>query len=156
MSRAARRVLLALIVALVACADPDDVPDEVYVPAPDYTQTLRIATLADSAHPARAGAWVTLTAQRRTGPWRLVPRDSANLEQCWWRRPPEASEPEVAANVTWRAQPADSVTFDSPEPPEMKRRVRFPRAGTYTLTAESHGCPHGLASRDTITIVVAP
>ena len=148
--------MLAGLVALAGCPDPDEVPEQVYVPASDYAQSLSIAMLGDSTHPPRAGEWVTLTAQRRTGPWRLVSRDSANLEQCWWRRPPDASEPEVAANVHWRATPAVDATFDDPEPPEMKRRVRFARAGTYTLTAESHGCPHSLASRDTITIVVAP
>ncbi len=155
MTRIARLALIGACL-LAGCTSDDDVPDQVYVPAADYAQSLTIATLGDSAQPPRAGAWVTLTAQRRTGPWRLVPRDSANLEQCWWRRPPDASEPEVAANVAWRAMPAEGVTFDSPEPPEMKRRVRFIKPGTYTLTAVSHGCPHDLASRDTITVVVAP
>lgn len=156
MRQVARLVALGGAVLAAGCPARDEIPDRVYVPAAEYAQSLAIATLGDSAQPVHAGAWVTLTAQRRTGPWRLVPRDSANLEQCWWRRPPEASEAEVAANVTWRAMPADGVTFDSPAPPEMKRRVRFARAGRYTLTAVSHGCPHALASRDTIRVVVTP
>lgn len=94
-----------------------------------------------------------ITAERRTGPWRAISRDSANLDECWWRGPPPEREPEVAANVRWHVQPSDSVTFNLPMPPDFDRTVRFARPGVYLLWAESHGCPTKLFS-DTLTVRV--
>lgn len=94
-----------------------------------------------------------ITAERRTGLWRAISRDSANLDECWWGGPPPEREPEVAANVRWHVQPSDSVTFNLPMPPDFDRTVRFARPGVYLLWAESHGCPTKLFS-DTLTVRV--
>ena len=47
----------------------------------------------------------------------MVPSAQANLEDCWWRRPPPEEQAEVASGVTWRVLPNDSVRFNLPKPP---------------------------------------
>lgn len=144
---------LVLFVALAACRET--VPDHVYAPSPEYQQSLRIQIVGDSGKTLRAGNALTLHAERRTGPWRLVARDSAILTNCWWVRPPPAEEREVASSVTWRVDPADSVRFNLPQPPLLVRQVRFSRPGVYRLWAVSPGCPTRLFS-DTLEFTILP
>jgi hypothetical protein len=145
--------VLVVFIALAACRET--APEHVYVPSPEYRQSLRIQIVGDSAQSLRAGAPLTLHAERRTGPWRLVARDSAMLTNCWWVRPPLAEEREVASSVTWRVDPADSVRFNLPQPPVMMREVRFARPGVYRLWAVSPGCPTRLFS-DTLEFTIQP
>jgi hypothetical protein len=147
--------LLRLLCPLTALACTEPIPREVYVPAPDYQQSLAVQAVPGAEAPQRSGTPITLHAQRRTGPWRLVARDSAVLTDCWWRRPPPADEPEVAANVTWRVAPADSVRFNLPRPPNWEREVRFGRPGQYRLWAVSAGCHTPIVS-DTILLEILP
>lgn len=145
------RAFLLVVTALAACAS--DIPETVYVPAPDYQQHLAIAIVLGDETAPRTGIHLRLSAMREMGPWRAVPRDSANLEACWWGGPPPEREPEVAANVHWHVQPSDSVLFNIPMPPDSTRTIRFARPGVYRLWAESHGCPRSLFS-DTLTFTV--
>lgn len=144
-----RRASLLLLLA-AGCTEP--VPPTVYVPAADYAQSVHASATLD-AGPARAGAWVPLEATVTAGPWRPVPRDSANLQDCWWRRPPPPVDTAAASKVNWTVEPADSVVFNQPRPPVWARAVRFPRPGTYRLWATTSGCAGGVTS-DTVEIVV--
>jgi hypothetical protein len=151
-----RMYFAGVIVALFgfwACTEP--VPATVYVPAPDYRQSLWVTADPDSSSLVRAGSWLVLHARRVAGPWQAVPRGSANLADCWWRRPPPVEEKEVAASVTWHALPFDSVQFNLPRPPAWERLVRFTHPGRYRLWATSHGCGAPLLS-DTVAIEVVP
>lgn len=145
-------VVLALL-GLGACSTPE--PSSVYVPAPDYRQSLTISADLSPSGSLRAGSWLTLHARRSTGPWRIVPRDQADLTDCWWRRPPPPEEGEVANNVTWRVEPSDSTLFNLPRSPEAERRLRFARPGRYRLWATSHGCRTPITS-DTLEVDVVP
>ena len=147
--------LLQLLGLLTALACSDAIPREVYVPAPDYQQSLAVQAIPGPEAPRRSGTPITLHAQRATGPWQLVPRDSAALSDCWWRRPPPGDEPEVAAEVTWQVAPADSVRFNLPQPPNWEREVRFGRPGRYRLWAVSTGCRTPIVS-DTILLEILP
>lgn len=138
-----------LFLSLLGCADPP-VPPTVYVPAADYAQALAIGTGA-----ARAGEWTTLEARLSAGPWRPVPREEADLTDCWWRRPPPPTDSSAASRVTWRVEPADSVRFNLPTSPTAPRQVRFPRPGTYRLWAVAPGCRTPVTS-ETLTVQVAP
>lgn len=148
---AARGAWTAVVLLLTAgCTEP--VPPTVYVPAADYAQSADAGhALADSS--ARAGQWVPLRATVTAGPWRPVPRDSANLEDCWWRRPPPAVDTAAAARVRWMVEPADGVVFNQPRPPSWERTVRFPQPGTYRLWATAPGCG-GPVTSDTVVLVV--
>ena len=108
------------LAALVACREA--VPAYVYVPSPVYHQYLHIAIMSDAGEPLRAGATLRLHADRHRGPWRRVARDSADLTDCWWRRPPPIDEPEVASGVDWHVDPQDSVRFNIPQPPTGSAR----------------------------------
>ncbi len=137
------------LVLLAACAD--DIPPRVYLPAADYRQSLAIRTVPEPGVPHRVGTVITLYAERRTGPWRLAPRQAADLSDCWWRRPPEAHEPEVAANVAWKVTPSEGVRFNLPTAPDWKRSFQVEHPGTYRLWAVSAGCGGPFAS-DTLVL----
>jgi hypothetical protein len=144
--------LLALL-GFGACSAPE--PATVYVPAQDYRQSLSISVDLDSSGSVRAGNWLVLHARRSTGPWQAVPRNQADLKDCWWRRPPPPEEAEVASNVTWKVSPADGSQFNRPTPPEWERRLKLTRPGRYRLWATSYGCHTPILS-DTIAVDVVP
>ncbi len=137
---------------LLAAACTEPVPATVYVPAADYAQSAH-ARATPAAGKAGAGAWVPLQATVTSGPWRAIPRDSANLQDCWWRRPPPLVDTAAAARVRWLVEPAESVVFNQPRPPSWERTVRFPRPGTYRLWATAPGCG-GPVTSDTVVLVV--
>ena len=148
----ARDFFLTLL-GLWGCSAPE--PVNVYVPAPDYRQSLTITADLDPSGSLRAGSWLVLHARRSTGPWQVVQRSEADLTDCWWRRPPPPEEDEVADNVAWKVLPADSILFNLPTPPVAERRLRLAHPGRYQLWAISHGCHTPIVS-DTIIIEVVP
>jgi hypothetical protein len=128
----ARAWLLALAgAALQACA-PDPQPEFVYVPADGYVTSVEISLPGE----ARAGEWVKLSAQRRSGPWRRVKREEAPPGFVPFGAPPAEFEPEVAANLFWMTEPASGVRFDLPGD-RSERRVRFADPGAYQVWARS-------------------
>ena len=148
-----RGLLLSVAtLGLVACGDPP-VPANVYVPGPGYQQSLRIWAEVEAGKTVRVGAPVVLHASKRAGPWQLVPKAQANLNDCWWRRPPPEEEAEVASGVTWQVRPRDSVRFNLPKPPDWERRVHFGLPGQYRMWAVAPGCKVPVQS-DTIAIDV--
>jgi len=125
----------AAVLLLAGCHPP---PPEIWVPGEGYGETLLIE-LASSE--IRVGEWLEIDAERHTGPWIRVPR-AEELPQgnCWWRRPPPPVERGVGANVRWFVEPEGKFNIPSPGD-AFRRRVRFDRAGTYTIRAQSSGCP---------------
>lgn len=107
-------------------------PEFVYVPAEDYVIAVEISLPAE----ARAGEWVTLSAQRRAGPWKRVPRADAPAGVVPFKRPPPQFEAEVADNLHWITEPA-SARFDIPNGTSHVRKVRFDEPGTYQVWARN-------------------
>lgn len=107
-------------------------PEFVYVPAEDYVIAVEISLPAE----ARAGEWVTLSAQRRTGPWKRVPRADAPAGFVPFERPPPQFEAEVADNLHWITEPA-GARFDIPNGASHARKVRFDEPGTYQVWARN-------------------
>ena len=115
-----------------------ELPSEIWIPGEEYGETLVIEL---SSTEIRVGQWLELDAERQTGPWIRVPRpDELPGGNCWWRRPPPPVERDVGANVRWFVEPEGQ--FNLPSPADgFRRRVRFDNPGTYTIRAQSAGCP---------------
>jgi len=139
----------AAVLLLAGCHPP---PPQIWVPGEGYSETLLIE-LASSK--VRLGEWLEIDAERHTGPWVRIPRpEKLPQGNCWWRRPPPPVERGVGANVRWFTEPEGK--FNLPSPGDgFTRRVRFDRAGTYTIRAQSAGCP-GPFDSSTLTIRVLP
>jgi hypothetical protein len=118
-------------VVLPACA-PEPQPEFVYVPAENYTISVRISVPGK----ARAGEWVALSAERRAGPWKRVRRNEVPPGFVPFGKPPPEHEPEVAANLHWMTEPGGAI-FDVPPAPTDKRKVQFPKPGTYQVWARN-------------------
>lgn len=119
-----------MLLGLQACT-PEQ-PEFVYVPAESYTISVEISVPGE----ARVGEWVPLSAQRRSGPWKRVRPSDAPAGFVPFGKPPPGFESEVAANLHWMTEPA-GATFDVPLAPTDKRKVQFPRPGTYQVWARN-------------------
>ncbi len=117
---------------VVAAACSTEEAEEVYVPAENYAISVQIAVPGE----ARAGEWVALSAQRRTGPWKRVKRAEAPAGLVPFGRPPPEFESEVADNLHWMTD-ATGATFDLPPLEGRRRKVRFDRPGTYQVWARN-------------------
>lgn len=138
-------LLAAAGAALQACSGPE--PEFVYVPAEGYVTQVEISLPAE----ARAGDWVGLSAQRRSGPWRRAKREEAPPGFVPFAAPPPEFEPEVAANLFWMTEPSAGVRFDLPGD-RSERRVLFPAAGTYRVWARSAYPTDGKSNVVTVTV----
>jgi hypothetical protein len=126
-----RRLLGIGLLALAACS-PERESEYVYVPADGYVISVQIVVPAE----ARAGEWVPLSAERRSGPWKRVRRAEAPPGFVPFGRPPPEYEAEVADNLDWLTDPPDA-RFDLPPLDGHKRKVRFDRPGTYQIWARN-------------------
>jgi hypothetical protein len=122
-------MLVAALAGLSACSQE---PEFVHVPADDYEISVQIAVPVQ----ARAGEWVPLSAQRRSGPWKRVPRADAPAGMVRFERPPPPFEAEVADNLHWMTDPP-GARFDLPPLDGHKRKVRFDQPGTYRVWARN-------------------
>jgi len=142
--------LLAVSALLLAGCESN--PKTMYVPGEGYRERLAL-TAPPTAH---VGEWVDLDATRETGPWVPQPWSEPKNPTCWWRRPPPAVELHVQNNVKLDVAPAGRAELSQLDPADIRtRRIRFTAPGTYTLTAESAGCPGPFRSAP-ITITVSP
>ena len=132
---------------LAACSqDPE--PGYVYIPADNYAISVEIAVPGE----AKAGEWLPLSAQRRSGPWKRVKRAEAPPGFVPFEQPPPESESEVADNLHWRTEPA-GARFDVPlSNPGHTRKVQFDKPGTYQIWA-SNAYPTG-AKSNVVTVRV--
>lgn len=124
-------------VAFLLVASCSREPSEVYIPAPDFTQALSIATAQGPRAGIRVGEPLRLHAARRTGPWIRVARASLPENACWLAVSPPDFEREVAATVRWHVEPPHQATFNGGLRPDGTREVVFAAPGTYRLTAVS-------------------
>ena len=122
--------MLALVLAgLQACSQE---PEFVYVPADNYVISVEIALPAE----ARAGEWLPLSAQRRSGPWKRVRRAQVPAGLVPFGKPPPEFESEVADNLHWMTEPS-GARFDLPDGSSHRRKVQFPKPGSYQVWARS-------------------
>jgi len=148
----AARLLPAILVAVAACAP--EAPSRVFVAADSYTEALDVTTAhGDSARVVVSEA-LLLHGVRRSGPWVEVEHASLPPDACWWVRPPEPVEVEVAGNLRWHADPAEGVQFGGFRA-DLAREVRFSRPGRYLLWAESSGCSEPYSGDTLVVEVVA-
>jgi len=123
------RLRVLALAGLCACAEE---PELVYVPAENYVISVEIAVPGE----ARAGEWVALSAQRRSGPWKRVKRAEVPSGFVPFSRPPPQFESEVADNLHWMTD-APGATFDLPPLEGHRRKVRFDQPGTYQVWARN-------------------
>ncbi len=107
-------------------------PEFVYVPAEDYVISVEISLPGEG----RAGEWLELSAQRRSGPWKRVRREEASAGFAPFEKPPAEFENEVADNLFWMTDPP-GARFDVPAAKPHRRYVLFPKPGTYQVWARS-------------------
>jgi hypothetical protein len=143
----------ALIALLAGCTQP---PDRVFVPGSPFTHVIEVRTAEGATAAVKVGEWVTLHARRRTGPWTEVDRKSLGKDGCWVGSLPPAEEPEVAADVTWRAEPLEAGRFDDGLREDHVRRVRFSAPGRYVLKATSATWCSPKVDSSTLVVVVRP
>jgi len=145
------RILQAALVWIAACTP--EAPSRVFVPADSYTESVDVTTAqGDSARIVVMEA-LLLHGVRRSGPWVEVEHASLPPDACWWARPPEPLEAEVAGNLRWHAEPLEGVEFGGLRP-DLARDVRFSRPGRYVLWAESSGWCSEPYSGDTLVVEV--
>lgn len=147
----AARLLLPALVAGTACT-PDS-PSRVFVPAASYAESLDVTTAQGDSARIPTSEPLALHGVRRSGPWVEVEHASLPPDACWWARPPEPVEEEVAGNLRWRAEPAEGVEFGGFRR-DLAREVRFSRPGRYVLWAEGSGWCSGPRSSDTLVVDV--
>ena len=131
-------------------------PERVFVPGAPFTHLVEVRTAQGATAEIRAGEWLTLHAQRRTGPWTEVDRKSLGPDGCWVGSAPPAEEPEVAADVSWRSDPLKAGEFDEGLRPDHLRRVRFSAPGRYVLQATSSTWCSSKRDSNTLVVVVRP
>lgn len=122
------RVLALTLAGLQACSQE---PEFVYIPADNYAISVEIAAPAE----ARAGEWIPLSAQRRSGPWKRVRRTEVPPGVVPFGKPP-AFESEVADNLHWMTEPS-GARFDLPDGGTHQRKVQFSKPGTYQVWARN-------------------
>jgi hypothetical protein len=126
-----KRTLVLLLAGLCGCA-PEPEPGYVYVPADNYVISVEISVPGEG----RVGEWIPLSAQRRSGPWKRVPRAEVPPGLVPFGRPPPQFESEVADNLHWMTEPP-GARFDLPPLEGSQRKVRFDNPGTYQIWARN-------------------
>ena len=130
---------VVIAVASVVSSSCDPPPRHVWIPGDDFEAILRIALKTGEGETFRAGQWISLHAERATGPWQLVEYESLAVGERWLRQPPPQLESGVEANVRWIVEPSSGVEFNLPTTRELgSRSVRFNWPGRYRVWAQSH------------------
>lgn len=134
----ARMTAFALGLLLTASCGPSG-PEYVYVPAAEFEQVMEVSI--DRPEPAvRTSQWLTVRAERRSGPWARVRREEAgDSHACMRAIPPMVAEFDIEAKVAWHAEPSEGVEFQL-SGRDFRREVRFARPGRYRIWATSTGC----------------
>ena len=130
------RALVALcgFAWLLSAAGCEQKAKLVYVP--EGPQTLTLISSASTSS-VQQGQTVVLSVERKlSGNWKQVPLTEVR-GQCWLHRPPPSSEPQVADNVQWAADPENSVTFNTEYRFDHTRIATMNMKGTVTLTPAS-------------------
>jgi hypothetical protein len=143
----------ALFILLQGCDGP---PPYVYVL--EAPQSVALAASA-SVSTAKAGAPFVLHASRTThGIWNRIESKNLQPDQCWMAAIPPTSEPEVADNVLWRAEPSAGVRFNTDFRSNRTREVTVSIPGIYTFAASSGPwCEPGrTVAAPLVTVIVEP
>ena len=148
--RRTRRTFALLLLA--ACTSP---PDRVFVPGTPFRHLVDVRTSQGPSADARVGEWITLHARRTTGPWTNVDRKSLGPDGCWVAPAPPPEETEVAADLSWSADP-QAGEFDDGLRDDHTRRVRFTRPGRYSLKATSSTPCSPKVDSNELVVVVRP
>lgn len=130
--------VIAVLPILAGCEErsPRYIP---YVPAEGFRETLQIQ-LELAGTPVRVGEWITLQAQRESGPWEPIVVSPQKDDPPCERISPKIQEQDVASKVQWDVTPAGSAAFNVPGPPDFVRQIRFTRPGRFRIRAASEGC----------------
>jgi len=151
-----RRVILTLCGLLATMTGCSDVPPVVFVPGSTFRESLFVASESGLRASVAVGEPLILHAERISGPWRQISRDSLPAGACWLRSAPPEYEPNVAANVRWEVAPDGSATFNVSPRDDGTRDVRFSEPGQYRVMATSASACGDPYSGDTILVVVTP
>jgi len=126
--------LLIAFLGLTACSG--DLPDQVFVPGPSFSEALAVRTEQGDSARVTVGSPLVLYGLRFRGPWIQVARNSLPEEACWTLSPPDSLGEEIAGSVRWTAHPPEAQ-FNTQLRLDQTREVRFRRPGLYLLTAHS-------------------
>jgi len=145
--------LILATLGLAACSR--EMPDQVFVPGPSYSESLDVRTEQGDSARVTVGSPLVLHGRRTSGPWIQVARSSLPPDACWMVSPPDPFEEEVAGNLRWTAHPTEAE-FNTDLRLDGTREVRFLRPGAYFLIAESSGWCSDPHIGDTLWIEVTP
>ena len=86
---------------------------------------------------AIVGEWITLDANRKSGPWKLVPKSELSLGEIGWSTEPDPVEHHVASSLSWDVEPNSArfsvPTLDTVDFHMKYRQVKFLEPGTYRI-----------------------
>lgn len=144
--------MIGTLALIVGC---NSLPDDVYIPAPDYIQTLEISTTSGNPVRVEVGEPVVLTARRTSGPWIAAKRVELAPHACWLTEPAPPVEDEVAANLRWTVVPErDVVGFNLNLRPDHRRALTLGRPGRYEIHGESAAWCDGPHPGNPVTVIV--
>lgn len=146
--------ILALAVAFnLACGGE---PDVVYVPGTGFREAIFVSAERGPVVRAQVGEVVTLSAQRRAGPWRAVAASEVAEGTCTVPSPPAELEMEVADDLTWTVYPEGDAVLNRQPRNDRKRSVRFDAPGRYIMTARSESWCGEPYEGDTLFFEIRP
>lgn len=134
---ACTRLAIAVLLCLLIPACLPQADKTVYVPGPSYSESLSVTSEQGVRATLAPDEQLTLHAERRTGPWVAISRDSLDADACWLVSAPPPHEPEVADNVRWLVDPEGDATFNLGLRADRTRQVHFDNPGVYRITAQS-------------------
>ena len=150
------RLTLVLLTFWTSACDPP-VPEWVWIPSPEFKAALEVWVGDDPGQTFRVAQWISLHAARSTGPWQRVPYKDLPADARWLRRPPEAREKNVEANVRWQSEPSGHAEFNLPKAREiLVRKVRFSKPGRYKIWAESQIWGGAIVESNVLELSVEP
>ena len=130
---------LFLFVTLWTSSCDPSIPKWVWVPALDFNATLQVWIGDEPGQTFRVEDWISLHANRSTGPWIRVAHKDLPPDARWMRKPPEKLEEGVEANARWHVAPDRGHQFNLPKAHDIHtRQIRFSEPGRYKIWADSH------------------
>jgi hypothetical protein len=110
----------------------DALPEYVFAAGEGFSVSLEIVAPTE----AIAGEPITVSAKRRTGPWKRVRSAEVPMGVMSFANKPVELEPEVAENVWWETEPPSSARFGTlPGCCWLPRTATFAEPGTYKIWA---------------------
>ncbi|TBW58859.1 hypothetical protein EZI54_03020 [Marinobacter halodurans] len=146
-SRKFSKLFVLFFLFLNGCSDQES--SKMYVPGPDFQQSLKITIAEDQVS---VGNEILLTAERQSSGFVEVQEAETKGACSFTSKPPEL-ETNVALNIQWIVEPSNA-SYEFSFSKAGDRTIAFARPGVYTIQARSSlWCPPGILSNKIVVEV---